>query len=188
MTANDTQCGSTTAFRSGEETVHVVLVADDPPVTNEVADALGDGYVVRTAHTRGELLSALDREISAVLINPALADAGAVLERLGTDADCRVAALVDDREPVGERFDDAVHKPLSRSTLRATVDRLCRCVAYSDGLDRYFDLARTLASLAEDDPQRDRLADRLEALEAELDETATPLDSDDVYDAALRGR
>jgi len=188
MTANDTQCGSTTALRSGEGTVHVVLVADEPAVTGEVVDVLGDGYVVRTAHTRGELSSALDEEVSAVLVNPALADAGAALDRLGTGADCRVAALVGDRETVDERFDDALSKPLSRSALRATVDRLCRCVAYSDALDRYFDLARTLASLPEDDPQRDRLSDRLDALEAELDETATPLDSDEVYDAALRGR
>lgn len=188
MTANNTQCGSTTVLRSGEGTIHVVLVADDPAVTEEAADILGDGYLVRAAHTRGELLSALDGEVSAVLVDPALADAGAMLDRLATGIDCRVAALVGDRETVDERFDGVVHKPLSRSALRATVDRLCRCVAYSDALDRYFDFARTLASLPADDPQRDRLAARLDALKAELDETATPLDSDDIYDAALRER
>jgi CheY-like chemotaxis protein len=191
MTSNDTPSGgSVTAFRRGSDATagQVVLVADgDQAVTDEIADALRDGYVVRTAAGGEELLATLDDDLSVALLDPTLPATGGALDRLVADADCRVAAVVtDSHDAVDERFDGCVRKPVSRSALRATVDRLCRCVSYRDALDRYFDLARTLAGLDEDDPQRDRLAERLDALEAELDETAAPLDSNDVYDAALR--
>jgi CheY-like chemotaxis protein len=166
----------------------VVLVADaDPTVTDEIADALRNHYDVRTVDPDEDLLARLDEDVSAVLLDPTLPAASAVLDRLAADVDCRVAALVaEGRETVADRFDGCVGKPVSRSALVATVDRLCRCVAYRDKLDHYFDLAQTLASLDEDHPQHDRLAERLAALEAELDETTAPLDSSDVYDAALR--
>jgi len=179
-----------TACRQGGDARpgQVVLVADsDPAVTDEIADALRGHYDVRAVDSDEDLLTTLDEDVSAVLLDPTRSGAGELLDRLATDADCRVAALVEDRrESVDERFDERVRKPVSRSALKATVDRLCRCVAYRDALDRYFALSQTLATLDEDDPQRERLTERLDALEAELDDTSAPLDSVDVYDAALR--
>jgi len=179
-----------TALRRGSDarTEQVVLVADaDPTVTDEIADALQGHYDVRTVDSDADLLADLDEDVSAVLLDPTLPRADELLDRLASDAGRRVAALVEERrETVDDRFDERVRKPVSRSALRATVDRLCRCVAYRDTLDLYFDLAQALAGLDEDDPQRERLAERLDTLEAELDETAAPLDSPDVYDAALR--
>jgi len=193
MTSNDTpQGGSVTAFRRGSDATagQVVLVADDDPaVADEIADALQEGYVVRTVTAGEELLAALDEDLSVVLLDPRLPTTENALDRLAADVDCRVAALVPDgHDAVDERFDGRVRKPVSRSALRATVDRLCRCVSYRDALDRYFDLAQALAGLDEGDPQRERIAERLDALEAELDETGAPLDSGEVYDAALRER
>jgi len=179
-----------TACREGGDARRgqVVLVADgDPTVTDEIADALRGHYDVRTVDSDEDLLATLDEDVSAVLLDPTRSGAAKLLDRLAADVDCRVAALVDDRrESVDERFDERVRKPVSRSALRATVDRLCRCVAYRDALDQYFALAQTLAGLDQDDPQRERLAERLDALEAELDDTGAPLDTSDVYDAALR--
>jgi DNA-binding response OmpR family regulator len=192
MTSNDTSDGGTVpVFRRGDDTnpSHVVLVADaDPAVTDEVADALADHYIVRTATTAAEFRDALDDAVSAVLLDPALAADDDVLDRLAADADARVAALVADGSPVDDRFDDHVRKPVSRSTLRATVDRLCQCVAYRDVLDCYFDLAQRVSALPADDPERERLQACLADLETELDEVATPLDSSEIYEAALRGQ
>lgn len=190
MTSNHTpDGGAVPVFRRGSDTSpnHVVLVADaDPTVVDEVADALESQYIVRTATTADELHDALDDAVSAVLLDPGL-PADDVLDRLADDGDSRVAALADDETVVDDRYDDHVRKPVSRSTLRATVDRLCQCVAYRDALDRYFDLARRVGALSEADPEYDRLRECLDDLEAELDDAATPLDSTEIYEAALRG-
>ena len=192
MTSNDTSDGGTVpVFRCGGESNpgHVVLVADaDPAVTDEVADALDGHYIVRTATTAAEFRDALDDAVSAVLLDPTLPEGEETLDRLAADADSRVAALVAEGEPVDERFDDRVRKPVSRSALRATDDRLCRCVSYRDALDRYFDLAQRVSALPADDPERERLQACLAELETELDEVATPLDSSEIYEAALRGQ
>lgn len=192
MTSNNTsEWTSVSGFRrgGGARPDNVVLVADaDRAVTDEVAGALRGSYDVRTAHTDEEALAKLDGGVSVVLLDPTLAATDRVLGEVAADAGRRIAALADDRRPVDDRFDERVDKPVSRSALRETVDRLCHGVAYRDALDRYFDLARTLAALDEDDPRRERLAERLESIESELDETATPLDSHEVYEAALRGK
>lgn len=192
MTSNDTSDGGTAPAVSCEADAtprHVVLVADaDPAVVDDVTDALDGRYIVRTATTDAELRDALDDAVSALLLDPTLSASDATLDRLTDDADTRVAGLLDAGDRVDERFDAHVRKPVSRSTLRATVDRLCQCVAYRDALDRYFDLARRVAALSEDDPEYDRLRDCLDELEAELDEAATPLDSTDIYEAAIRGQ
>ncbi|MEF8853851.1 MAG: HalX domain-containing protein [Haloarculaceae archaeon] len=192
MTSNDTSDGGAVpVFPCDDDGCpsHVVVVADaDPAVVDDVADALEGRYIVRTATTDEELCDALADGVSAVLLDPTLSASDDVLDRLVDDADTRVAALLAGAGPVDERFDDCVRKPVSRSTLRATVDRLCHCVAYRDALDRCFDLAQRVASLSEDDPEYDRLRERLDELEAELDEAAAPLDSIDVYEAAFRGQ
>ncbi len=194
MTSNDApDWGSVTVSvpsREGDARPnHVVLVADvDPTVVDDVVDALADRYIVRTATTDDELRETLDDTVSTVLLDPTLSASDEVIDRLADDSDRRVAGLLVDADPVDERLDGHVRKPVCRSALRTTVDRLCRCVAYRDALDRYFDLARQVSLLSADDPEYDRLCERLDELEAELDEAATPLDTTEVYDAALRGQ
>lgn len=192
MTSNDTHDGGAVpAFRRDDDVCpsHVVLVADDDPtVVADVSDALEDHYVLRTATTGDELRDALDDAVSAVLLDPTLSGSDESLDRLAADADCRVAGLLAAEDRADERFDGHVRKPVCRPALRATVDRLCQCVAYRDALDRYFDLARRVGALSEDDPESDRLHEYLAELEAELDEAATPLDSGDIYEAAIRGQ
>lgn len=101
------------------------------------------------------------------------------------EGDWRLAALTE-RRPDDDRFDGHVGKPVSPDALRSTVDRLCRCVAYRDNLDRYYAVARARASLPPDDPQRERLDDRIADLESELDGVADGIDGYDAYEAALR--
>lgn len=101
------------------------------------------------------------------------------------EGDWRLAALTE-RRPDDDRFDGHVGKPVSPDALRSTVDRLCQCVAYRDSLDRYYAVARARASLPPDDPQRERLDDRIADIESELDGVADGIDGYDAYEAALR--
>lgn len=167
---------------------HVVLVADsDPEITDDVAELLRDGYVVRTAYTSEAVLSSVDDDVSVVLLDPALPDllVDDVIDRLADGGNWRVAALTE-RRPADDRFDGHVSKPVARESLMSTVDRLCHCVAYRDTLDRYYDVAQARATLSSDDPQLDRLDSKLSDIEVELGEVAESIDSDDAYEAALR--
>lgn len=168
---------------------HVVLVADsDTAVTDEVAELLRDDYTVRTAYASGAVLPSIDDDVSVVLLDPELPGltVESVVERVTSDGvDCRIAALTE-TVTTDDRFDDHVRKPVTAESLRATVDRLCRCVAYRSTLERFYSLSRERAMLPADDPQRDRLDDRLADLQTELDEVVEPLDNDEVYEAALR--
>jgi len=169
----------------------VVLVADDDPaVTDDIAAVLAEEYAVRTAYDSADALASLDAAVSVVLLDPDLPGLSArhVVDRVTSEtADCQVAALVASEPDISTSvYDDYLVKPVSPDELRATVDRLARRAAYRSALGEYYGLAEEYAALAPDDPERECVGNRLDDLDAQLDEVFGSLDTREAYDAALR--
>ena len=133
--------------------LQVLVVDDEPDVTEAYAVWLGDRYEVRTATSGAAALEAVDEAVDVVLLDrrmPGLSG-DEVLERLDErDLDPRVAmvtAVDPDFDILEMPFDDYLTKPVTREELTDTVDRLAAVTEYDDRSRRLFALAQKRAAL-----------------------------------------
>ena len=90
-------------------------------------------------------------------------------------------------------FDAYVIKPVSRDDLFEAIDRLLTCSEYEEKLREYYALLAKHATLQDNKPESELassdefsdLEDRMNAIQAELDETVTGFDDED-FIAAFR--
>lgn len=171
-----------------------VLVVDDE---RDLADLYGtwlsEDFDVRVAYDGSEALDQLDDSVSVVLLDRRMPDLSGddVLETIrGRALSCRVA-MVTAVEPtvdiVDLGFDDYLQKPVDRDDLVSTVERLIRRSSYDEHLQEYFTSLRKRSLLDDrlppsersDDEKYRELTDRIQELEAHVDDLVEELDDED---------
>ena len=178
----------------------VLVVEDEPDLADLYATWLRDEYRVRVAYGGREALEELDEEIEVVLLDRRMPDLSgdealeAIRER---DVGCRVAmvtAVEPDFDIVAMGFDDYLVKPVSRDSLKETVENLLRRNTYDDGIQELFALASKKALLEsekdaatlEEHEEYQELTERVRNLRAQLDETLTSFDEEHDFTAMYR--
>ena len=178
----------------------VLVVEDEPDLADLYATWLRDDYRVRVAYGGREALEELDEEVDVVLLDRRMPDLSgdealeAIRER---DVGCRVAmvtAVEPDFDIVAMGFDDYLVKPVSRDSLKETVENLLRRNSYDDGIQELFALASKKALLEsekdagtlEKHEEYQKLTERVQRLRAQLDETLTAFDEEHDFTAMYR--
>lgn len=171
----------------------ILIVDDEPSITDLYALRLKDTYDVRTAYSGEEALAEIDDDVAVVLLDRRMPDLSGddVLTKIRDEGvDCRVAmvtAVDPDFDILDLGFDAYVVKPVSEEDLKNTVETLLRRANYDDQLREMTSLMSKKAAL-ESEKSRDELADNqeyqrldqhLEDLREELDETVADLDEED---------
>ena len=184
---------------SGTEPATVLVVDDERDVADAYAAQLENEYIVMTAYGGQEALEKLDTSVDVVLLDrrmPGLSG-DEVLDALrGRGLDVRVAmvtAVDPDFDIIEMPFDDYVIKPVSRDDLFQTIERLLTASDYESKLRTYYSLTAKHATLLANKPESELaeseefadLAERVEELGEDLDETVASFDDND-FEAAFR--
>ena len=176
----------------------VLIVDDDPDITDLYADWLDEDYVVRAAYGGDEALERFDDDVDVVLRDRRMPDSSgddvlaALRERDGDIRVVMVTAVTPDYDILDLGFDAYVTKPADRDDLIDAVRRMLTRSAYNDRIVEYYRLVAKRAALEGEKPTSELqssedfadLVDRIETLEAEVDETLREFDHDD-FEAAL---
>lgn len=177
----------------------VLIIDDDPRLSRMHARWLSDTYNVRQAHDGTRGLRLLDEEVDLVLLDrrmPGLSGKE-VLERIQElGIGCRVVMLTavePDFDVVNMSFDAYVSKPVSPSQLTELVRDVLERNAYDMKVLEYLSLAAKRSLLrgqmteAELDASDEyaRLLDRLEELEAEIDDPTDEAAAESVVRSVL---
>jgi DNA-binding response OmpR family regulator len=175
----------------GETTI--LIVDDESAVTDVYAAHLEAEYDVRTAYGGSEALEKLDADVDAVLLDrrmPGMSGDEVLANIREDEYDVRVAmvtAVDPDFDILDMGFDDYVVKPVSRDELYETVDRLLTYSDYDDTFQEYFSLVSKRAALEtsksqsalETSEEYQDLDERIDALEADLDDAALGLEDEE---------
>jgi DNA-binding response OmpR family regulator len=131
-----------------------VLVVDDEPLITEMFEVwLGGEYDVTVAHDGATALEKLDEDVDVVLLDrmmPGLSGDDALEEIRNRGYDCRVAmvtAVEPDFDVLEMRFDDYLTKPVTEDDLTDLVETLLSRATYEDSVQEYFALASKKATL-----------------------------------------
>jgi len=178
----------------------VLVVEDEPDLADLYATWLRDDYRVRVAYGGREALDELDDEIDVVLLDRRMPDLSGdeALEAIrDRGVDCRVAmvtAVEPDFDIVKMGFDDYLVKPVSRESLKETVENLLLRNTYDDGIQELFSLASKKAILEsekdaatlEEHEEYQKLSDRVGELRAQLDQALVEFDDEHDMTAMYR--
>lgn len=159
-----------------------VLVVDDEPELTELYRAfLADEYDVRTATSGAEALEEADEAVDVALLDrrmPDMTGDEVLAELRSRGLDCMVAMLTavePGTEIVDMAFDDYKVKPVDRSDLLGLVDVLLERVTYDEQSREFFRLASKKAALEiagnDDTEEYDRLVERIARVREEIDTT-----------------
>jgi DNA-binding response OmpR family regulator len=172
----------------------VLVLEDERGLASLYAAWLGDDYDIRLTDRADEAKAVLDEEVDVALIDRRLPGepGDEVLEWLRDQAfDCR-AAMLTAVHPGADLLelpvDDYLIKPVDRTDVEATVERLARLDGYSDPARRVASLSSRLAFLRDqsrpldDDGTAEALRRRLDAATATLEDADVP--ADDAEDLA----
>ena len=178
---------------TGPETPSVLVVDDEPDLTDTYAEQLSGTYDVRKAYSGSEAFDALDDDVAVVLLDRRLPDRSSdeLLETINErHSDCRVAlvtGVTPDFDILEMEFDDYVVKPVTGAQLRDTVERVLARSDYQELVREYFILISKYATLRthktdaerNDSPEFERLKSRIDELRCELDALVAEFDSED---------
>lgn len=156
----------------------VLVVEDDTELADAYTDYLNDSYDVRTAYRGAEALDYLDDSVDVVLLDRRMPDitGDEILSTIRSrELPCRVAMVTGvepDFDIIQMGFDDYLCKPISRTDLRETVDRLVNLVAYDLAIQEQHRIAAKISVLrstkSSDElaasEEYQELSDRFEAL------------------------
>jgi DNA-binding response OmpR family regulator len=175
------------------ERATILIVDDEPSITDLYALRLEDEYDVRTAYSGSEALEKIDDVVDVVLLDRRMPDLSGdeVLSKIREEGiDCRVAmvtAVDPDFDILDLGFDAYVVKPVSEEDLKDTVDTLLRRATYDDQLRDLTAMMSKKAALEseksedelDDNEEYQRLTERLDSVRGSLDETLEELDEED---------
>ncbi|SNR45130.1 HalX domain-containing protein [Halorubrum vacuolatum] len=178
---------------------NVLVVEDEADIAALYAGFLRERYSVTVATTAAEAIDVVDESFDAVLLDRRLPDGSGdeVLEHIrDRELDCRVAmvtAVEPDFDIIDMGFDLYLTKPVSRSNLLRAIETLLARTEYDDLLQEAAALASKRAVLKSEKPtaQLERneaygeLLERLEALDADIDDLTESFSMDD-YRAMFR--
>ena len=184
---------------SNAERATVLIVDDERDVADAYAAQLEDRYDVITAYSGEDALETLGPGVDVVLLDRRMPDVSGdeVLETIREGhLDARVAmvtAVDPDFDIIEMPFDDYVVKPVVRSDLRETIDRMLKCAAYEKHVREFFALTSKYAALKASKPEPElETNEEFEELEAEIDRRRRSLDEavaafdDRDFDAVFR--
>ena len=177
----------------------ILVVEDKPDIAALYAGFLEEQYPVSVAKTAAEAIDQVDATVDIVLLDRRLPDGSGdeVLEHIREAGyDCRVAmvtAVEPDFDIIDMGFDLYLTKPVSRTKLLEAIDILLTRNQYDDLIREAAALASKRAILSSQKPAAQRkgnksyaeLVDRLENLDADIDDLGEALSSDD-YRAMFR--
>ncbi|WP_276260019.1 HalX domain-containing protein [Haloglomus litoreum] len=185
---------------TADDATRTVLVVDDEPDLADLYAAwLDEGHETRVAYGGNEAIEAFDEDIDVALIDRLMPEMSGdeVLRHIReTGYDCQVAmvtAVEPDFDIIEMGFDDYLVKPILRDELLAAVSNLFSRADYDSQLRDLYALVSKRAALVTQKSEEElssseeyrELEARIEALQSELDRTATELDSDD-FEVAFR--
>ncbi|MFB6236331.1 MAG: HalX domain-containing protein [Halopenitus sp.] len=183
-----------------EEPPLILVVEDEPDLADLYAAWLGDDYRVRTAYGGREALDALDDEIDAILLDrrmPGLSGDEVLDQVRDRGIDCRVAmvtAVEPDFDIIEMGFDDYLVKPVSKESLRETVESLLERNEYEEGVQDLFSVSSKIAVLEaekrqaelEENEEYQRLKERHEELQDEMDTTVSGFTEHEEFEGLFR--
>ena len=178
-----------------QPTTTVLIVEDEPAISDLYARWLDDNHDVRIARTGSAALSSLDENVDIVLLDRRLPDiAGEELlsDIRSREFNCRVA-IISTVEPdidiINLGFDLYVEKPVTDpETLLQAVDTLRQRSEFDARMQEYLSLASKKATLESNKPPKELrtneeylgLLDRVRELKEDLQEVTMSLDDDDL--------
>ncbi len=178
----------------------VLIIDNDPRLVKMHAGWLEDDYQVKRAYNGSDGLRMLDEDVDVVLLDrrmPGLSG-DEILERIrGLNLDCRVvmlSAVNPDFDVVDMAFDAYVMKPTLKDELRDVLTDVLTRDTYGEKTREYvvlnakralLDAEKTASELAESD-EYTRLIERLEELEAAIDDPSEGIENDDRLLASLQ--
>jgi DNA-binding response OmpR family regulator len=178
--------------RGSDETT-VLIVDDEREVADVYALRLDGEYVTRTAYGGEEALVEMDQSVDVVLLDRRMPDRSGddVLEWIREeDYDCRVIMLtaVDPGRGILEMaFDDYLCKPVEKDDLVRAIEQQLQVKKHDGRLAEYLEVCSKLSLLESRLPPRsdelDRLRERADRLEAELDGHLNDVDGVDSLEA-----
>jgi two-component system response regulator AdeR len=185
---------------SGSEAPVVLIVEDEPDVTETYRLWLETDYEVRTATDGDEGIEKLDESVDVVLLDrmmPGLSG-DEVLEYIrDRGLECRVAmvtAVEPDFDILEMGFDTYLSKPVRSDQLTETVENLLERSEYDTLLQEYYALVEKQATLEATKSQTelatseeyDRLQSEIDDIRAELSETLGGIEDDEDFIATIR--
>ena len=173
----------------------VLVVEDEADLADLYATWLKSEYRVRTAYGGEEALEKLDDEISVMLLDrrmPGLSGDEVLDAAREKGVDCPVSmvtAVEPDFDIIEMGFDTYLVKPVTRDTLKETVEDLLSRSSYDEGVQELYSLASKKALLEsekgrsslEDNEEYQELSERLDELREELDETLGSVENHDEF-------
>jgi len=189
---NDTDTAETEADAGSGRPV-VLVVDDEANVVDTYRGHLETECEVRTASDGRGTLRALDSTVDVVLLDRRMDGLSGeeTLERIRTSEHHPRVAVVTAVEPdvdvIGMGFDAYLTKPVRRETLLETLDRLLSQATFDDTVRELFELHETRATLERHEPPEELesseeyadLLERIERLEAKVEETGEGLEHED---------
>jgi len=172
----------------------VLVVEDERELADLYAEYLGDDHDVVVAYTGEEALELLGPEVDAMLLDrrmPVVSGNEILAELEERGLDCRVAlvtAVNPDFDIIDMGLDDYLVKPVTRTEVRETVDRLLTIDEYNDLLQELtskklkrnvLEVERTRAEL-EGSEEFERLTADIDRLENRVEELAERLGVDEL--------
>ncbi|MFD1684971.1 response regulator [Halobellus litoreus] len=177
-------------------TSRVLVVEDEPDLAELYAIYLSDLYDVQTATNGETALEIVDAETDVVLLDRRMPDltGDEVLEEIrarGLETQvAMITAVEPDVDIVEMQFDDYLVKPVTKEDLHGLVEILLRRANYDERSQEFFRLASKKAALesspdvsVENEAEYRELAQRMEDIRTELDDTLAELSDDDFREA-----
>lgn len=163
----------------------ILIVDDEPSITDLYALRLEDEYEVRTAYSGEEALEKIDDAVDVVLLDRRMPDLSGdeVLARIRERSlDCRVimvTAVDPDFDIVDMPFEEYLQKPASKAELVEVIDRQVRVGEYDDRFSEFVEVSAKVTLLEEEKSSRElaeseelqQLRERAQELRRDLDET-----------------
>jgi DNA-binding response OmpR family regulator len=182
-----------------DEPPTVLVVEDESSLAEAYTRWLSASYRVLTAENGEAALDAIDESVDVVLLDrrmPELSGDEALGILRNREYDCRVAivtAAEPDFDIIGMGFDTYLIKPVTKSDLDETVERLLLLAEYDQESQELFALARTRAVLEVQKTERElaaseeyaALVERFEACRTDLDRSIDRMD-DELLAASFR--
>ncbi len=176
---------------SGRPTV--LIVDDEPDVADVYAARLSDEYDVRTAYSGTEALEKFDKSVSVTLLDRRLpySSSDEILEQMNEHpAECRIAlvtAVVPDFDIVDMDIDDYLVKPVDKTDMKNTVEKMLARSDYQELLREYFALLSKYATLKthkteaelKASPEFARLKSQVAQRRGEVEELTAEFDAED---------
>jgi DNA-binding response OmpR family regulator len=186
--------GTTAENMSDGHTAGTVLVVDDDPSLTEVYAAwLASDYRVRQATSGEEALDELDGDVDVVLLDrrmPGLSGREVLETIREAGYGCRVAMVTGvrpDDDIVEMGFDEYLLKPAEREDIHGTVEDLLARSDYDDQIQELYALASKRATLAAERERQDvepgaasrELEARIDSVRERIDAAVDAFEHDD---------